>query len=298
MVFIFGPQAAVDITTGNLVKQEGLAVTPYATEADAQAETNPVAVTLAGGVPSSTVSVSAFGQTVEFSHETYYQFWLRSGDYIVHVMSFDGIIELIEAAAATAEAAVEDTVRSVNGELPDVDGNVVIVAGGGGDGTTSWAELPGKPDAFPPTAHTHLRSEISDISVLARALLSDADAQAMRQRIGAGTGNGTSNLTLGTTASTAAAGNHAHSQYVDAAQAADIADARIEANGGVGGGGGGQVLVWRYRSGAYPALPATQPAGVELVHAVGPLQPSVLPSWVGNGASQVPAEYHYNGALT
>lgn len=169
-------------------------------------------------------------------------------------------------------------------------------SGGGEGGTTAtWSTLEGKPSTFPPSGHTHFRSEISDATVLARQILGALTPQDVRALIGAGTGNGTSNLVLGTTATTAAPGNHAHAQYVDSAQAADIADDRIALSGG--GSGGGSIMAWIYRSGAYPALPASQPLGLQLILAKGPVAPSVLPSWVGNGPSQVPTEYTY-GPLT
>lgn len=294
--YTYGPQPAVDITTAALVSVAGLAGSVHASEADANAGVGALTVTLAGGVSSTSIPVSSFGLTVEFTVPDHYQVWWKSGVYVVHLMSFDGIVDAVEAAAEATQVAVEDVVLSVNGQLPDGSGNVVVEGGGGGDGSATWGSLPGKPSTFPPTAHTHSRSEISDASGLGRQLISAADAQAARALIGAGTGNGTSNLALGSTASTAAPGNHAHAQYVDSSTAATIADERIAASGG-GGGGGGSVMVWRYRSGAYPTLPATAPAGVELVMAVGPLQPSTVPSWIGNGPSQVPAEYTYNGGL-
>lgn len=54
-------------------------------------------------------------------------------------------------------------------------------------------------------------ANITDATTVGRNVLTATDAAAARSAIGAGTGNGTSNLTLGTTSSTAAAGNHVHS---------------------------------------------------------------------------------------
>jgi len=197
------------------------------------------------------------------------------------------------AAEALAEAAA-GAVRFVNGQAPDSFGNVAVATGSGGDLT--WSTLSGKPTTFPPSGHTHLLTEISNASTIGRTLAAAATAQDARAAIGAGTGNGTSNLVLGTTGTTAAAGNHTHAQYVDSAQAATIADQRIAANGG--GGGGGPFLPWRYASGAYPALPATIPAGVVRVFAEGPVAPSTLPSWIGNAAGQATLNYDYNPELT
>jgi len=55
------------------------------------------------------------------------------------------------------------------------------------------------------TSHTHVATDISDSSSVGRAVLTATDAAAARSAIGAGT----SNLALGTTASTAKAGNYA-----------------------------------------------------------------------------------------
>lgn len=212
-------------------------------------------------------------------------------------------LDLVSGARGTVnfEAVLRDSAQNAAASAATSAGAALAsqvaaeAAASGGSGVTSWTSLTDKPDVFPPSGHTHTRAELSDVTTLARQFLGDADAQAMRTRIGAGTGNGTSNLVLGTTATTAAAGNHTHSQYVDSTQAATIADERIAA---AGGGGGGAIMPWIYRSGAYPTLPSTAPAGVQLIEAVGPVQPSTLPSWVGNGPSQVPANYTYNGSLT
>lgn len=57
--------------------------------------------------------------------------------------------------------------------------------------------------------------------------------------------------------------------------------------------GGGAVYVWRYRNGAWPALPTAKPTGVEAIDAIGPTQPPAPPAWVGNGPTQVPAGYEW-----
>ncbi len=297
MDFYFDPQPAVDTTTAELVKVDGLSGSVYASEADALAEAAPLTVTLAGGVSSSTITVSSLGHTVGFTVADHKTVWWRSGGgNIVRLVSFDGMQQVFDDGLARAEEIDASMVKSVNGELPDAEGNVVVAAGGGGDGTTTWQSLAGKPDTFPPSGHTHLRSEISNATELGRSTLGAATPQGFRSLIGAGTGNGTSDLVLGTSATAAAPGNHTHAQYVDAAAAATIADERIAANGG--GSGSGSILVWRYSSGAYPTLPASKPAGVQLVHAMGPVAPSTVPSWIGNGPTQVPAEYVLNGGLT
>lgn len=60
-------------------------------------------------------------------------------------------------------------------------------------------------DARTPTAHTHTAANISDSTATGRSVLTAADAAAARTAIGAGT----SNLAIGTTGTTAKAGNYA-----------------------------------------------------------------------------------------
>jgi hypothetical protein len=80
--------------------------------------------------------------------------------------------------------------------------------GGGGGGSVAWADITGKPSTFTPSAHTQAASTISDSTTVGRAVLTAVDAAAGRTALGAGT----SSLTLGSTGSTAAAGNHGHAQ--------------------------------------------------------------------------------------
>lgn len=60
-------------------------------------------------------------------------------------------------------------------------------------------------DARPPTAHTHPVAQVSDSTTVGRTLVTAADAAAARAAIGAGT----SNLALGSTSTTAKAGDYA-----------------------------------------------------------------------------------------
>jgi hypothetical protein len=76
-----------------------------------------------------------------------------------------------------------------------------------GDGTSAWnslgyagqAELDGKAN----TNHSHVVADLSDSTTVGRSLVTAADAAAARTAIGAGT----SNLAIGTTSTTAKAGN-------------------------------------------------------------------------------------------
>lgn len=67
----------------------------------------------------------------------------------------------------------------------------------------TWAQVTGKPSTFAPSAHTHTWADITDKPAI---IASGATQAAARTAIGAGTGN--SNLAIGTTASTAKAGNY------------------------------------------------------------------------------------------
>lgn len=72
-----------------------------------------------------------------------------------------------------------------------------------GNYVPTWAEVTGKPTTFTPSAHTHAWVDITDKPAIIASGATQAEA---RTAIGAGTGN--SNLAIGTTASTAKAGNY------------------------------------------------------------------------------------------
>ncbi len=60
-----------------------------------------------------------------------------------------------------------------------------------------------------------------------------------------------------------------------------------------GGTATSEVMIWKYTSGAYPALPTTKPTGIKYVLALGPVQPTNIPSWMGTGSTQVIGKYEY-----
>lgn len=68
----------------------------------------------------------------------------------------------------------------------------------------TWAQVTEKPASFTPATHTHTAAQISDATATGRSVLTAADAAAARTAIGAGT----SSLAIGTTATTAKAGNY------------------------------------------------------------------------------------------
>lgn len=301
MSYLYKSNAVIDPLTMTAVVNANLQF--YAE--DDTGHTTPLAVTDPSGAPLAFIKSNHLALSEPFISDVAVGV-LGDGTYFVPVDSSKGMQLAAEAAAAVAQAASSDASTSAAvataaaATVETFDDRVTALeaggGGGGGGGSTAWVEITGKPSTFSPSPHTHPRSEISDASPLGRSTLAATDPQTYRALIGAGTGNGTSDLQIGTTASTAAAGNHAHAQYVDAAQAASIADARIAASGG--GSGGGQILVWEYRSGAYPTLPASKPAGVVRVDAAGPVAPSSVPSWIGPATTQARLRYDYDPTLT
>ena len=143
----------------------------------------------------------------------------------------------------------------------------VTGAGGGTGGSVSWDTLSGKPTTFPPTSHTHPVSQVSDASDVGKAVMKAADAAAARTAIGAGTGNGTSNLTIGTTGSTAAPGNHAHAASAvtftpaGSLTATDV-QAAIQQAATMGGGGSGTGVQRRNASESARGYPTTTPLDI------------------------------------
>ena len=104
-----------------------------------------------------------------------------------------------QAAARTAIGAGTSSLVLGTGADQAMPGNTTIPA------AATWANLPGKP----------------------AVIGAGADAAAARTAIGAGTGN--SNLAIGTTASTAAAGNHTHAFSALAGTVADVTGANLQA---------------------------------------------------------------------
>lgn len=90
-----------------------------------------------------------------------------------------------------ASGGGEGTVQSVNEILPDAEGNITLTPANIGAANAS---------------HTHLSTQISDSTTIGRNVLKATTEALARGAIGAGT----SDLAIGTTATTAAAGNHTH----------------------------------------------------------------------------------------
>lgn len=148
-----------------------------------------------------------------------------------------------------------------------------------GVGATWNVNIAGQPSTFPPSPHTHLKSQISDINTFVQGVLNSADMQAFRAAIGAGTGSGTSNLTLGSTSTTAAPGNHVHAasalSFAPTASlpATDVQTA-IQQAAATGGTSASELKIVRYVSGAYESLPTTPDAAWKVIEYRGPTAPT------------------------
>ena len=268
----------------------------------------PLTVLLEGNVSASTVEVSTIGLTPPFSVEDHAEVVFKSGPDVVRLASLGGLVERAEAAAAAAAASraaaegVAATVENAPAILPPGGSYGDMLVRGAAEHTGEWAPAPtggggggalpadypsSWPSQFPPTAHSHTVSAITDATSVGRSLMTAADAQAARAAIGAGTGNGTSNLTLGTTSSTAAPGNHVHDAgsvtYTPSGGiTATNVQAAIAQAATLGGGGTATAtsIDVVYASGAYPTQPATPPAGAKVRRFLGPV-PYAGPAWAG-----------------
>jgi hypothetical protein len=175
-------------------------------------------------------------------------------------------------AGATADTALT-TANAANTTANQALAAVQAIPG------QTWDTLANKPLTFPPSPHSHPASQLSDSTVVGRAVITAADATAARAAIGAGTGNGTSNLTLGTTATTAAAGNHVHSAsavtFTPAGSlTATNVQAAIEQAASSGGGGASEIKTVLYSGGAYEALPTNPDPAWRVVEYRGPDTPT------------------------
>lgn len=98
--FIFRAQPALD-QDGNLVKVGFGSV--YAIGDTAYV--NPLTVTKPGDVTGTQINVSQIGLTESFTIEGHAEVWWKSGAIVVHLASFSGALEAIEASRLAAESA-------------------------------------------------------------------------------------------------------------------------------------------------------------------------------------------------
>lgn len=304
--FTFGPQSAVD-SSGAIVRSGEGSV--YAIEDTAFA--TPLLVHVPGDVTTTTIRVSDLGVVETFWLDDHPDLWWVSGGVVCRLVSPTGILDAVASSAATAssaqvaaaaaQAAAEEA-SAGNPALLPLGGQVGDVlyraaqervgewgappAGGGGGGGLPPSYPSTWPSTFPASAHSHTTTDISNATTLGRNLLTAASQQAAREAIGAGTGNGTSNLSIGTTASTAAAGNHTHAASAvgftptGGLTATSVQDAIVQAAAQGGSSVASATIDVVYSAGAYPAQPGSAPAGVKVRHFYGPVQYSG-PTWAG-----------------
>lgn len=235
-------------------------------------------------IGSTSLTSNSSGQVMEFKANVR-RGLVQFGTVAVTVWANEVVDELDELDNLASSLA------TVQADLND------IVVGG----TATWDNISGKPSEFTPTSHSHPSGQVSDSTTIGRQLMTAADAQTARTAIQAGTGNGTSNLTLGTTATTAAAGNHAHAASgltfspTGTLTATNVQTAIEQASSTGGGASTSATYVWKYASGGYPAIPATKPTGTLIVQALGPISPPVpsVPAWCGLGPTQAALKYDY-----
>lgn len=209
---------------------------------------NPLEITDLSGVPMDELVASADGIYPAFrvvSGEK--RVMAKSGDLVLPMTSSEGLRG--PAGPAGPAGAGTDPTGSVAGQVltstgPDTTPEYRDPPNGSGiqGAPSTW------PSTFTPAAHTHPTSNLrtgadAPLSAPVLNLLSAASQAAARAAIGAGTGNGSSNLTLGTTSTTAARGDHGHTadalafESTPAIPATDVQSA-IEFVAASGGGGG------------------------------------------------------------
>lgn len=141
--------------------------------------------------------------------------------------SKENIKNYLSTVFFTAASSGSGNTEAVNWDT--LEGKPIIIASGAtqaeartsiGAGTSNLAigtsATTAKAGNYQPTA-----ANISDATTTGRSLITAADAAAARAAIGAGTGN--SNLAIGTTGTTAAAGNHNHAVTADATSGLEAA---------------------------------------------------------------------------
>lgn len=167
-----------------------------------------------------TVEGRVGGQTITGTLQLDYQ---NASVQLADLLQVDGAAVAGTSYILTSQRSVASGVAGLDadGDVIDAAGNKVT-GGGGGSGTpsssvvseTSYGQsaTAGSVSAYSRGDHTHgtpaapSASTISDSTATGRAVLTAASQAAARSAIGAGT----SDLALGSTGSTAAAGNHTH----------------------------------------------------------------------------------------
>lgn len=142
---------------------------------------------------------------------------LRDGPHYIPALTAGQVVDLSDyitpgapltpdqAAILTARIEALETTPPDHGALTGLsdDDHPIYLTTGRGDARYVQGSDSRLSDARTPTTHTHPASEVSDSTTTGRSLLTAADAAAARSAIGAGT----SSLTIGTTSTTAKAGD-------------------------------------------------------------------------------------------
>ena len=128
-----------------------------------------------------------------------------------YTLNAGGTVTLDEAGAGAIVAYDGDEWQLVS----------MVGAAGGGSGSVAWDDITDKPTSFATSS-----DDITDATAVGVSVLTAADAATARAAIGAGT----SDLELGSTSSTAAAGDHTHAGLT-ADQAAGTASIRTLGTG-------------------------------------------------------------------
>lgn len=215
---------------------------------------------------------------------TDYGYFSTSPSVDIIEVSADGGVTWV-SPLVSAQATVASTTAGADAAAATITANQALTTAQQALNTaqtgvnTDWANVTNKPVTFPPTAHTHTASQVSDATATGRAVMTALDPQAARAAIGAGTGNGTSNLTLGTTATTAAAGNHVHtatsvSFTPSGSITATDTQTAIQQAAALGGTSASELKIVRYVSGAYESLPTTPDAAWKVIEYRGPVAPT------------------------
>lgn len=134
--------------------------------------------------------------------------------------------ETARDAAQAAQSAAQDAADTVSnstsilpagGDVGDVltrgtDEHTGVWAppGSGGGVAATWGTLPGKPSTFPPSAHTHPSSQISDATTVGKSLMTASGTDAARTLLKAAPDSTVSFPGFGSDGTHAAPGNHTH----------------------------------------------------------------------------------------
>ena len=115
-----------------------------------------------------------------------------------HTHTIANITNLQTTLDGKAASSHTHTIANITGLQTELDGKAAS------SHSHSWGQVTGKPSTFAPSTHTHTASDISHATTVGQSVMKASSAATARSAIGAGT----SNLSIGTSASTAKAGNY------------------------------------------------------------------------------------------